>query len=41
LADASPLKPKHLIDFPHSVEPRFNANARSLLGRDVANMCRY
>jgi RIO kinase 1 len=30
-----------IIDFPQSVDPRFNANARSLLGRDVANMCRY
>ena len=30
-----------LIDFPQAVDPRFNRNARDLLGRDVENVCRY
>lgn len=30
-----------IIDFPQSVDPRVNPNARMLLGRDVANLCRY
>jgi RIO kinase 1 len=30
-----------IIDFPQSVDPRFNRNARDLLERDVANVCRY
>ena len=30
-----------IIDFPQAVDPRFNANARDLLLRDVANVCRY
>jgi RIO kinase 1 len=30
-----------VIDFPQSVDPRFNRNARDLLVRDVANVCRY
>jgi RIO kinase 1 len=30
-----------VIDFPQSVDPRFNRNARDLLERDVANVCRY
>jgi RIO kinase 1 len=29
------------IDFPQAVDPRFNANARDLLQRDVDNVCRY
>ena len=30
-----------IIDFPQAVDPRFNTNARALLGRDVANICGY
>jgi len=30
-----------LIDFPQSVEPRVNPNARMLLERDLANVCDY
>ena len=30
-----------VIDFPQAVDPRFNPNARDLLGRDVDNVCRY
>jgi RIO kinase 1 len=30
-----------VIDFPQAVDPRFNANARDLLLRDVRNVCRY
>ncbi|MGH2354847.1 MAG: RIO1 family regulatory kinase/ATPase, partial [Chloroflexota bacterium] len=46
-ADLSPFNvllwqgaPK-LIDFPQAVDPRFNHNARTLLERDVANLCHY
>lgn len=30
-----------VIDFPQSVDPRFNSAARDLLERDIANVCRY
>jgi RIO kinase 1 len=30
-----------IIDFPQAVDPRTNPNARSLLTRDVENVCRY
>ncbi len=30
-----------VIDFPQSVDPRFNGNARDLLYRDVRNVCAY
>jgi RIO kinase 1 len=30
-----------VIDFPQAVDPAENANARELLGRDLANLCRY
>jgi RIO kinase 1 len=30
-----------VIDFPQAVDPRFNRNARALLERDLANICRY
>lgn len=30
-----------VIDFPQAVDPRFNTNARGLLGRDLDNVCRY
>ncbi|MDQ2801535.1 MAG: serine protein kinase RIO, partial [Pseudomonadota bacterium] len=30
-----------IIDFPQAVDPRFNPHARDLLGRDIANVCRY
>lgn len=30
-----------IIDFPQTVDPRFNPNARTLLGRDIGNICRY
>ncbi len=30
-----------VIDFPQSVDPRFNPNAFSLLSRDIRNLCRY
>lgn len=30
-----------IIDFPQAVDPRVNTNAGILLGRDVANVCRY
>lgn len=30
-----------IIDFPQAVNPRFNPNARSLLTRDIENICRY
>ena len=30
-----------IIDFPQAVDPRFNPNARSLLTRDIENICRY
>ena len=30
-----------IIDLPQAVDPRFNRNARGLLERDVANVCRY
>jgi RIO kinase 1 len=29
------------IDFPQASDPRFNANAESLLARDLSNVCRY
>jgi len=29
------------IDFPQAIDPRFNPNARALLGRDLENVCRY
>jgi serine/threonine-protein kinase RIO1 len=30
-----------VIDVPQAVDVRFNHSARDLLGRDVANLCRY
>ena len=30
-----------IIDFPQAVDPRFNPNARELLGRDVRNICAW
>ena len=30
-----------VIDFPQATDPRFNGDARELLGRDIANLCRY
>ena len=30
-----------IIDFPQAVDPRFNPNARSLLTRDIENICHY
>ena len=30
-----------IIDFPQTVDPRFNPNAFSLLERDINNVCRY
>jgi len=30
-----------VIDFPQSVDARFNTNASSLLARDINNLCRY
>lgn len=30
-----------IIDFPQSVDPRFNRSARDLLERDITNVCRY
>ncbi len=30
-----------IIDFPQAVDPRFNPNARTLLTRDIDNICRY
>ena len=30
-----------IIDFPQAIDSRFNANARDLLHRDIANVCRY
>ena len=30
-----------IIDFPQAVDARFNANARTLLARDIANICGY
>jgi RIO kinase 1 len=30
-----------LIDFPQTVDPRFNGSARDFLHRDVANVCEY
>jgi RIO kinase 1 len=30
-----------IIDFPQSVDPRFNRHARDLLARDIDNICRY
>ena len=30
-----------IIDFPQAVDPRFNPNARTLLERDIDNICRY
>lgn len=30
-----------VIDFPQSVDPETNANARELLARDIANVCRF
>ena len=30
-----------IIDFPQAIDPRFNSDARDLLHRDVANICRY
>jgi RIO kinase 1 len=30
-----------IIDFPQATDPRFNQDARALLGRDIANICRY
>ena len=30
-----------VIDFPQAVDPRFNRSARSLLERDVRNLCRH
>ena len=30
-----------IIDFPQSVDPRFNPAAQGLLERDIANVCRY
>lgn len=30
-----------IIDFPQAVDPRQHPNARDLLARDVANVCRY
>lgn len=30
-----------VIDFPQAVDPRFNPNARTLLTRDIDNICRY
>ena len=31
----------HVIDMPQAVDARTNPNARLLLARDVANVCRY
>jgi len=31
----------HIIDFPQAVDPRFNANAFTLLVRDIQNICNY
>jgi RIO kinase 1 len=30
-----------IIDFPQTIDPRFNVNAFSLLERDISNVCRY
>lgn len=30
-----------VIDFPQAIDPETNANARSLLARDMENVCRY
>ncbi|GHO95345.1 serine/threonine protein kinase [Reticulibacter mediterranei] len=30
-----------IIDFPQTIDPRFNVNAFSLLERDINNVCRY
>ncbi len=30
-----------IIDFPQAIDSRFNQNARDLLQRDIANVCRY
>jgi len=30
-----------VIDFPQAVDARFNANAQTLLARDIHNLCRY
>lgn len=30
-----------VIDFPQAIDPRTNPNARTLLSRDVENVCRY
>ena len=30
-----------IIDFPQSVDPRFNANAFALLNRDLDNICQF
>jgi len=30
-----------IIDLPQAVDPRFNRNARMLLERDIANVCKY
>jgi RIO kinase 1 len=30
-----------VIDFPQAIDARFNANARALLERDLANVCHY
>lgn len=30
-----------IIDFPQAVDPRFNPHARTLLARDIDNICRY
>jgi RIO kinase 1 len=30
-----------VIDMPQAVDARTNPNARSLLARDIANVCRY
>ena len=30
-----------IIDFPQAIDSRFNADARELLHRDIANVCRY
>ena len=30
-----------IIDFPQAIDSRFNPNARALLERDLANVCRY
>lgn len=30
-----------IIDFPQTIDPRANPNSLALLGRDVANVCRY